>query len=50
MEDYIPLPLDDSIRNQLNLSFNKNDSIVPFTLGTVFRPIDEVNKPIQALN
>ena len=34
----------------LNLSFNKNDSIVPFTLGTVFRPIDEVNKPIQALN
>lgn len=41
MEDFIPLP-EESIRNQLNVSFVRNDSIVPYTLGTIFRPTQEV--------
>lgn len=40
MEDFIPLP-EESIRNQLNVSFVRNDSIVPYTLGTIFRPTQE---------
>ena len=41
MEDFIALP-EENIRNQLNVSFAKNDSLVPYTLGTVFRPTEEV--------
>lgn len=40
MEDFITLP-EDHIRNQLNVSFSKLDSLIPFTLGTSFRPNQE---------
>ncbi len=40
-EEFIPYP-EEKIKAQLNLSFAKADSIVPFTLGTVFRPNEEV--------
>lgn len=41
MEDFIQLP-EESIKNQLRVSFNQQDSVLPFTLGTVFRPDQEV--------
>lgn len=41
MQDYIPLP-DESTCNQLKVSFSKNDTIIPVTLGTSFRPNQEV--------
>ncbi len=36
MEDYIKLP-EDNVRNQLNVSFSKFDSLIPQTCGTAFR-------------
>jgi hypothetical protein len=41
MEDYINFP-NAEVANKLNLSFSKFDSIIPYTLGTSFRPINEV--------
>ena len=40
MEDYLKLPAD-SIRNQLDVSFAKFDSLIPHTTGTSFRPNQE---------
>ena len=42
MQDFVKLP-DESIRSQLNVTFSKIDSIIPVTLGTLFRPNQEVN-------
>ncbi len=36
LEDYIKLP-EDGVRNQLNVSFAKFDSVIPHTSGTAFR-------------
>jgi hypothetical protein len=41
MQDYIPLP-DEATCNQLKVSFSKNETIVPVTLGISFRPNNEV--------
>lgn len=41
MEDFIKLP-EESIKNQLRVSFKQLDSLLPLTLGTVFRPDQEV--------
>jgi hypothetical protein len=41
MEDLITLP-ESTIKNQINVSFSKNNSEIPFTIGTLFRPNEEV--------
>jgi hypothetical protein len=40
MEDFIKLP-EDNVKNQLKVSFSRFDSLLPFTLGTLFRPDQE---------
>lgn len=41
MVDYVPLP-DLTLCSQLNVSFSRDDSIIPYTVGTHFRPANEV--------
>ena len=41
MEEYIHLP-EETVRNQLKVSFTQLDSVIPCTLGTAFRPDQEV--------
>ena len=43
MDDFISLPEEDKIKNQLNLTFSKGESLIPFTIGTSQRPNEEVN-------
>lgn len=40
MEEYIHLP-EETVRNQLKVSFTQLDSVIPCTLGTAFRPDQE---------
>ena len=40
MEEYIKLP-EDSVKNELGVSFSKLDSLIPYTIGTSFRPNQE---------
>ena len=49
MQDYIPLP-DEATCNQLKVSFSKNETIVPVTLGISFRPNNEVTNQYQQMN
>lgn len=41
MANHLPMP-DLTICSQLNLSFSKDDSAIPFTIGLLARPTNEV--------
>ena len=41
MEDYISLP-EEAVKKEINLSFDKKSSLIPFTIGTLSRPYDQV--------
>ena len=43
MDDFISMPEENKIKNQLNLTFSKGESLIPFTIGTSQRPNEEVN-------
>ena len=42
MDDFISMPEENKIKNQLNLTFSKGESLIPFTIGTSQRPNEEV--------
>lgn len=44
IEDYVPVIQDESVQQQVQLTFAKNHSVIPYTTGISYRPANQVTQ------